>query len=404
MVQRRPLTDWQQQVLRWVDEGCPGRESEANNRYKTSASALASRGLVRINRRDGWNAVLTEAGRFYFSNGAYVDEPAGPDDLSSQTPVARTTNPPQALGARSDGAADRRSAGDPPPPSRTPTRPGAGRSRRHPAVVYLEQHCDSLGVTPTVRPRALRVLQRAVIAAEARGWAVRPVELNREPTGYRPPYGKRGAHITIAVGEEVFALRLVQEYEQRPHVPTAKERADQAKYTWAHVPRFDAVPTDRLRLELLNTYGGRTRWADGKRLVLEDKLKDVMHDLEQRAAEAVERHRQQRREAEEQQRRWKTAMAAARQEYIEEQRRQIVLDELRRWGEAYAIRRYCAALAATMPDQTAEEWIGWARNYADGIDPLLQPPHGVPLVREPSPSDLVPYLRAASTPTCPHTP
>jgi hypothetical protein len=85
-------------------------------------------------------------------------------------------------------------------------------------------------------------------------------------------------------------------------------------------------------------------------------------------------------------------MRTARRDYEESRRGDILLDEVRRWGEANDVRSYCEALSRVADADAAHAWIGWARGYAERIDPLRQPGHGVPDVAEPSPGELARYL------------
>jgi hypothetical protein len=67
-----PLSARQIRVLKWISDGCPeGVWSDFT--YKTTAYALASRGLVKVvRRRDNWSAAVTEDGELYLTHGRYV--------------------------------------------------------------------------------------------------------------------------------------------------------------------------------------------------------------------------------------------------------------------------------------------------------------------------------------------
>ena len=59
-----PLTVRQVEVLQWISEGCPDGVWR-DFTYKTTAYALASRGLVTVDRRrKQWSAALTDEGHF----------------------------------------------------------------------------------------------------------------------------------------------------------------------------------------------------------------------------------------------------------------------------------------------------------------------------------------------------
>jgi hypothetical protein len=69
-----PLTVRQVEVLQWISDGCPdGVWSDFT--YKTTAYALAARGLVKVDRRrDQWSASITGAGEFYLAHGQYPSD------------------------------------------------------------------------------------------------------------------------------------------------------------------------------------------------------------------------------------------------------------------------------------------------------------------------------------------
>lgn len=70
----RPLTPRQIDVLRWISDGCPPGCWD-DNTHKTSARALAARGLAIVGRpkssSGAWTAALTDAGRHYLTHGDY---------------------------------------------------------------------------------------------------------------------------------------------------------------------------------------------------------------------------------------------------------------------------------------------------------------------------------------------
>ena len=69
----RDLNAAQREVLQWLADG--GSTHPPREEFKTSARALANRGLATVTRRRGvWTATLTEAGRYYAANDAYPVE------------------------------------------------------------------------------------------------------------------------------------------------------------------------------------------------------------------------------------------------------------------------------------------------------------------------------------------
>lgn len=93
----RDLNAVQREVLQWLADG--GSTRPPREEYKTSARALANRGLATVTRRKGvWTATLTEAGRYYAANDAYPVEAlealAPNSSRVPKTKKARTTTQP----------------------------------------------------------------------------------------------------------------------------------------------------------------------------------------------------------------------------------------------------------------------------------------------------------------------
>jgi hypothetical protein len=69
-----PLTARQVEVLQWIGDGCPDGVWR-DFTYKTTAYALASRGLVTVDRRrKQWSAILTDEGKFYLVHGHHPSD------------------------------------------------------------------------------------------------------------------------------------------------------------------------------------------------------------------------------------------------------------------------------------------------------------------------------------------
>ena len=106
---RQLLTPRQVAVLQWVADGCTGGIWHDEG-HKQTARALASRGLVKVRRREGsWHAVLLPGGRHYLD---YGDYPPGAKPVSA-LPVSRT-RPPE-LNAEAEMVSGPRPAGIRPP-------------------------------------------------------------------------------------------------------------------------------------------------------------------------------------------------------------------------------------------------------------------------------------------------
>ncbi|HMQ66887.1 MAG TPA: hypothetical protein PJ992_11390 [Arachnia sp.] len=133
--------------------------------------------------------------------------------------------------------------------------------------------------------------------------------------------------VFIQVGTRKRDLTLTEIVDEVPHVPTAAERRALRRAPWTQVPKFDAVPSGRLRIRVerdgshavpVDRHGSyryesnADEWSDGKRKPLERRAREIARALkesavddddarrreEQRRAEAHEAHRREQAAAE----------------------------------------------------------------------------------------------------------
>jgi hypothetical protein len=206
----------------------------------------------------------------------------------------------------------------------------------------------------------------------------------------------------ITVNGHSYGIKIREQDDRVPHQPMAYELRQKERYPWTRIPEFDPVPSGRLTFELDEAWNGRQyRWADGKRLRVEDRLSDLLAEIETRAAEDEQKRIDRDREQRERQARWEHAMEVARSRYTEHARALILHDQLEQWELATRLRRYCDELDASAikpepsDEQSPREWSIWARSYAESIDPLRVVPT-MPAIPEPKTEDLKPFLDGLS--------
>ena len=165
------------------------------------------------------------------------------------------------------------------------------------------------------------------------------------------------------------------------HVPTPEEQRQARTYSWSSVRAWDYVPSGQVVLGVGHD-SDRKLAGDGARWQLEDRLGHVLEALERRSAEmdAAEAARQaaEKVRLERDRTAWEQAVAAAQVRLVEASRQERLADEIDRWDRACKIRAFVAAVKATFvnPDVSSRrtaEWLAWASDYADGIDPRLGP-------------------------------
>jgi hypothetical protein len=152
---------------------------------------------------------------------------------------------------------------------------------------------------------------------------------------------------------------------------------------------YDTGATGELNIEALgSSYGRQTSWGDRTRWKLEDKLPNLLRELEIEAVEAEERRLAHEREQAERQRQWEAAMERAKRRVVEEHRLEVLRNRVRAWQEADTIRAYCAAVEAQYgadaiaADLDAVEWLALAREHADRAQQLPRMPDDPEITHE----------------------
>jgi len=435
----KAVNDRQREVLAKIGSDNDAVSSD-NPDLAVTVYALRDRGLVTTIRRPGggWDARITEAGRFFVAEGRYPDtaKPSRKEPASTRVEAPNRGNQPAPTGEdvitlldgkrygsvriTTDGdAAGWRAAirdvndrglvgahhhvrglrrgelltlrleeGTAPPGIRaqrdaTPVPVPVTLGRAHPIVSGLRAR-ESLGVSRHLNSRVLRLVQGLIVEAERRGLTVEPAADLRH-------------HFRVGRAQHLYPIALHEIQDRVPHEATAKELQRAARESWYRVPDKDTVASGRLILELPPTYrGARYRWTEGKRWRVEDKLNDVLIEVDARVTVDEDRDREREREARERQLQWAAAMETAQDRYVEDRRANALRAQATQWHEARLLREYCDALEARLAaneDQVQSDraWLSWARDYIERIDPN----DGVaemPAIPAAKPEDLTPFL------------
>lgn len=324
--------------------------------HRISAAALRSRGLIKTSGRGAhWTAKLTPSGRAYL---ARVDADA----------------------AASDG-------------------PRPGRLRYHHAVRAFRDRRERHEVGRVSLARALEFTQALVTEAQQRGWKVEPAPDSENGYGMLDWTGPKDGHLEVEANGRRLRLRIHEEgvharglWEEQV-ARFADVAADSPLRQEGPLPsgQYDAGGTGRLKLELC--WGDwwtrqQTRWADTSIARLEERLPQVLEEIERRsgAPGTAVTPRAVAKVAE---------MAPpvsvpepipvdgaayldddAAADYSAEDPREepfgaALEAESARWEQAQRVRRYLDAMELAYGEhpETAE-WIAWGRAYADRLDPL----------------------------------
>lgn len=207
---------------------------------------------------------------------------------------------------------------------------------------------------------ALRVsqgtMERALAIVNALCWSA-------NARGFQPSFDDQAGRLVLAGYSATIEVRL-------------SERLDEK---WEKKPGWNGklentrsrVPSGELRLYIGGSYSER-QLTDGK-LPLEKQLNEVFR----KAASHIVKQRQQSREREAWNREWEARKK--REEQVAERRRQLearkqkLLADAKDWHDARRIREYLDAVVASQGEGVSDEWMNWARAFANHLDPLFRP-------------------------------
>jgi hypothetical protein len=220
----------------------------------------------------------------------------------------------------------------------------------------------NIRVSPKSLARALRIMDALFKALEARGHQVGIQE------GYQRSLGVRIDGEPIEFGLEERFQRIAHPDQNNPRLESWMRK------------RYQYIPTSSLILKIVawGVDGIRKSWSDGKTSKIETCLNDFVVGLI-RVAE-VEKTRRLKREQEEQLRREaerrRQEEAQKRQEELA--RRQALEQEATNWAKAQQLRAYLAAVKDRLhakhgeiqSGSHADQWLTWAHQHADRLDPL----------------------------------
>jgi hypothetical protein len=125
--------------------------------------------------------------------------------------------------------------------------------------------------------------------------------------------------------------------------------------------------------------GTKSKWSDGKRQRVEEKLNDFMISVVWIADNEIRSQEQrviyERQQQEEERLRWERQRLQEEEDYRGESLAKLAA----RWREAELLREFVAAVRQRVestldivPDGQLDRWLRWAAHYADHQDPLTE--------------------------------
>ncbi|WP_319462636.1 hypothetical protein [Micromonospora sp. RTP1Z1] len=263
----------------------------------------------------------------------------------------------------------------------------------------LEKNPAGLEVAEASVPRALDLIRGLAAEARRQGHRVGVNTKTKNPSVY------------LQVDKTRRRIRLIEEYDEIPHVPTEQEARQLRRNRWMVLPKTDRIASGRLRMEIARAgWDKKDTWTDDKRTPLEKRIPRIIRDVEagiaadEEAKQAAQRAHdeyvaEQERKRAEERRRWQVALDEARPQAAELLRKKAFRRAYDSWISANEIRAFCDALEVAGPDRpdgldNRARWIGWARAAADRLDPTCGDGAlaGIDFDIDPQPDDLRPFI------------
>ena len=245
-------------------------------------------------------------------------------------------------------------------------------------------------------PRALRILHALATEAERRGYRVACALVPGDSYGSNLKLSGNG-QLVFTIGGHELKVRLWEKgcgprapYEQQME----RWRQDRAKpfreMLFLDRPRpYDKGAMRDLNLAILGwAHGRQTSWGDRQRWRLEDRLPQLLRELETQATEAEERRLAKEREAAERRLTWEAAMETAKSGSSSTPTRSTSCESVLRPGRKQTRSAHTARLSsatarrASAADVDAERWLAFARDYANEAQRLPKMPEDPEVTRD----------------------
>lgn len=276
-------------------------------------------------------------------------------------------------------------------------------SKFHPVAQEFRNRTSLHEVSRKALPRVLRIVHALAKEAERRGYQLACVRVREDSYGrseWKPAHDGQlvftinGHELKVRLWEKGAGLRGPYEHQRKRWQEDREKPFRQMLFLDRPKP-YDSGATGELNIVALGwSHGRQASWGDRKRWTLEDRLPQLMRELETQAVEAEEQRLAKEREEAERQRQWEVAMERAKLRLVEDHCVGVLRTRVGAWHEADAIRAYCDAVEARhgvetiAADPDAAKWLAFAREHADRAQRLP----GMPPDQEITHEALKPYL------------
>lgn len=218
--------------------------------------------------------------------------------------------------------------------------------------------------------RALMIADALLKALEVRGYKV-CVEK-----------GHRLSHVIML--DEHISVCIQEPSKQILHKPTPEEVRESKKYSWRTYHKYDYIKSGQLTIKLTGATGQSTI-SDKIGKPLEKQLNEVIIRMVRLAVrmsnDRLERE-QRLRELEERQNRYNQLVRLHEQEKVKLEK---LYSDSKAWHKSQQLRAYIEAVRLSeirdgggiQSGSDLDEWIRWAHQQADRLDPLVESPQSI---------------------------
>ena len=263
-------------------------------------------------------------------------------------------------------------------------------------IVNPPKGCLNITVSKNSLRRALRIMDTVLKALEERGHSVKLADRETQTK-------IQGIPIRFGITEQVITRK------KRP-----EEHDLSGPYRFRHNLFVDErVPSGKLSLSITSTaglwdFGLQSNWRDAKKTKLENRINSFIEGLETVAAATIEREREKEEERlreielEKKREEERARRAELRREYLKEEARvNALLQASEDWKRSEILREYVAEIKRRMAEDAlpegfetpSDEWLQWARDQADRLDPLSPSPPSILDEECPPEEDNRPYWK-----------
>jgi len=215
--------------------------------------------------------------------------------------------------------------------------------------------------------RAMRLMNALIKALEARSSTVSVMDHDR-------------THQTcVKILDETIEVELREGLNRREKQFTTAELREREKSSWLRDRKeYEFYPSGNFVFTILGYYGEGLRkvWSDGKRQRLENCLNSIIAGLgaaaEGEKALRLRREQRERERQEEERRRWEEEERRRKEEEKIKHLEKLVAN----WNQSQKIRQFLSEVERAATENQGKknanlaEWLSWAREYADSIDPI----------------------------------